>query len=75
MDNNWQDIASAPKDGTVIDLWTYNGERWTDAFWHNGLGIWAMRWAGLKGAHGWIIPNGQPTHWMPLPAPPKPDPQ
>jgi hypothetical protein len=59
---NWQPIETAPKDGTLIDLWTPAG-RLTDYGW------------GLDGAECWTHPDGyvadaQPTHWMPLPPPP-----
>ena len=63
----WKPISTAPKDGTKIDIWCFNGERWTDAFWHQGLGYWVMDWGGPRGERGTITPFGQPTHWMPIP--------
>lgn len=65
--DGWQDIASAPKDGTKFDAWVpdaFGGHRMT------GLSI------GPRGdlrQHGSLtaadLPRW-PTHWRPLPAPP-----
>lgn len=44
----------------------------------DGDGDWRMKWGTLVPSHpyaieGWLIPGASwiPTHWMPLPAPPK----
>lgn len=59
--NKWLPIATAPKDGTVIDIWT-GYRRETDVHW--------------DGTH-WRIGSAvfsSPTHWMPRPDnPPKED--
>lgn len=68
----WQPIESAPKDGTKVDLWTFNGERWCDCWWHKGQEAWASDWS-CQSERGFVIRYGQPTHWMPLPAPPEHD--
>lgn len=54
----WQDIASAPKDGTTVQL--------AAAGIHAGRGHW------VKERNWWArdIIGEQPTHWMPLPLPP-----
>jgi hypothetical protein len=58
----WQPIDTAPKDYTYILLWNGN--------WH-----WIGMWDG--NASKWEIDGDQyeedlkPTHWVPLPAPPK----
>jgi hypothetical protein len=69
----WQDIETAPKDGTTVDLWVQPCEdapdeykfdnpprRAANCYYHDytwhGGGRWPM----------------EPTHWMPLPSPPKP---
>lgn len=67
----WRPIETAPRDGTeVLVCRTYahnrpeyavaawNGEEWRD--------MGDIGWAGMHGDEG-----NQPTHWMPLPPPPK----
>lgn len=62
----WQPIETAPKDGTIIDLWR-NGERLT-----------GYRWKEQARNTGFFegIPYGlscvrDASHWMPLPVPPQ----
>jgi hypothetical protein len=76
----WQPIETAPRDGTVIDLWI-DDNRWSDCRW--GLpghscgedGHYCdSEWHSLD--EGWVcISLNQelsmsPTHWMPLPPEP-----
>jgi hypothetical protein len=73
----WQDIATAPRDGTpFLALWPYHKD-WQSAFetrWDAG-----EDWTGGDApgwyAHGWghILDGYSPTHWMPLPASPMRD--
>lgn len=70
---DWQPIESAPKDGTEIIAWgmmrgdygytpdepTWTGVRWTNAQWQVTKPT-ARHFAGFT-----------PTHWTPLPEPPK----
>lgn len=65
----WQPIETAPRDGTIVDLWrpNYGGER-----------LCAYRWEQLSEGNGFFSPVGSgycvvrdATHWMPLPEPPK----
>lgn len=74
-ESGWRDIASAPKDGTKIDLWVYfpacgddpvRGLRKPDSHWSDD--------------HGWVLQDGfylsqylakpQATHWSAIPPPP-----
>jgi hypothetical protein len=72
---NWQDIATAPKDGSVLLGWIVAPqEDWLDAFEAPSLIHWD---AGFKSSiserkAGWVAQwRGAPTHWMPLPPPPE----
>lgn len=80
----WQSIESAPKDGTVIDLWLGNDEdphRRTDCYWgrpYHSCGEAGKYCDSCPPDHDmWCDPMSggyeeslQPTHWMPLPASP-----
>lgn len=59
----WRDIATAPKDGTMIDVHMPGVGRVTDVFW-----AWTL-WH----RDGDDLPDLKPTHWMPLPQPPTED--
>ena len=78
--SEWQDIATAPKDGTFVLLHVPNGLEsgavTVGAYWKetdrekNGrfmVGHWDG-WLGMDADIGssWC----EPTHWMPLPEPP-----
>lgn len=83
----WQDISTAPKDGTVIDVWRDDGGRDT-VFWgmpHHDCGEMGKYcdsdWHRIR-APGWVCNtfhefvgrNHNPfTHWMPVPAAPTGD--
>ncbi len=55
----WRDIASAPRDDSLILLW--NGVEVTGgARWEGGWADWM---------HDWMDP--QPSHWLPLPEAPE----
>lgn len=73
----WQPIETAPKDGTQILLFDPSGTwdpdlasfsprvavgAWKD--FPNGHGEWRGYYSGLSAVE-------EPTHWMPLPEPPK----
>ncbi len=64
----WQPIETAPKDGTHVLLYR-SGEY---ASLHEGY--WKLSHFGGShawGGAGWTFAGfDQPTHWMPLPAPP-----
>lgn len=67
MMGEWQIIETAPKDGTGIILW---GPEWSTP----DMGYW-----DVSGGYGWYssmfgfpgIEELEPTHWMPIPEPPK----
>lgn len=76
----WQPIETAPRDGTVIDLWC--GGRICDARWMT----WPTAtddpetycwWAPEPTAYGYAVVwemtqlGLEPTHWMPLPPTPE----
>lgn len=76
VSQGWRDIETAPRDGTLIDLWcidrrgNYAPRRLTERQYGR-----MTNWVG-EIVVGWNIGNPyrdwQPTHWMPLPAPPSP---
>ena len=72
----WQPIETAPKDGTIFDVWCSEHKGYTDApkriancKYSEGV-IWFLH------SHGWFELNtldflhATITHWMPLPEPP-----
>ena len=64
---DWQPIETAPRDGTVIDLW-FAGEwnrRMPDAYWSQHVRAWLPEGRGCSYLDSPII-----THWRPLPPPP-----
>ena len=72
MADGWQDISTAPKDGTPVLLYSPEAA---------GKGRWVGRYNSAPNWHCVKIgdkempppkPNnpGTPTHWMPLPEPP-----
>lgn len=66
----WQAISSAPKDGTMVDLWTNYGRvcnaRWKHHHWMNGEPQGEKTWV----PHDRDGPQPIPTHFMHLPAAP-----
>lgn len=72
--DGWQPIETAPRDGTLIDLWC-NGERRPDCFWGEEWEEpeergWRQKYAETSRAASFSLLGGEPTHWMPLPEPP-----
>jgi hypothetical protein len=69
--SEWQPIATAPKDGTPIDLWiSGSNRRFADCRFHRGM--WQHWWMDCFGSGmDWqSLDSHKPTHWMPLPTPP-----
>jgi hypothetical protein len=65
----WRPIATAPKDGTRVDLWR-QGHRVTDAFWDEGEEWWCIDSRYSDGEPCPLAVSPEPTHWQSLPAPP-----
>lgn len=67
----WQPIETAPKDGTRFLGANDEGisiTSWSD-MWN---GTWTDEASTTDDGHGWYgHDNWIPTHWMPLPEPPK----
>lgn len=71
----WQDISTAPKDGTPVDLWGINHLHYAKA----GKRVVNVRWGPVRDWMGgerddWQHGFGEdfePTHWMPLPPAPQ----
>lgn len=62
----WQPIETAPKTGE--EIWAFNGEQWR-MIWISG-DAYAL-WVHADDLLSDVEPEpNQPTHWMPLPAPP-----
>lgn len=57
--DGWRDIESAPKDGTDILVVESHGE------------MWVVRWIGWCESWNAYDQKIDPTHWLPLPEPPK----
>lgn len=72
--SGWQPIETAPKDGTLIDLWV-DGTRLPDCRWYAECAEWeqephwAQKYAETGPDCGFPV-SGAPTHWMPQPEPP-----
>ncbi len=77
--SEWQPIESAPKDGTWIllgggrtddedDARTIAVGQWTN-YLNGGTTSWHWQFAWYDG--GYYGAYNNPTHWMPLPEPPK----
>ena len=66
--NDWQNIDTAPKDGTSILGWTAEGI--CEIYWMWGEWCQAPCYSTYDGC-GSAVLLCQPTHWMPLPPGPK----
>jgi hypothetical protein len=69
---DWQRIGTAPTDGSEFDLWTINpDDRVTNARWNEDrkrFEHWGPDgWERMS----WVRIDGEATHWMPCPTPPK----
>lgn len=70
--SDWQDISTAPKDGTRVDLWCVNMEGPGVRFSSCRLQPDSVEGDFWADQHGYRLSNHGcvPTHWRPLPTPP-----
>ena len=62
----WRDIASAPKDGTIVLVSDRHGAM-TPCFWNDKSGYKSAQWLAV-----WDHKNfSDPSHWRPLPTKPE----
>lgn len=67
--SSWQDIETAPRDGTSILACRDNGCGWEyDVVWYVDNPE-SYNWATAGATDGWY-PEGRLGYWMPLPEPP-----
>lgn len=82
LSDGWQDISTAPKDGQDVLIWNDEGAeiaRWypheedgSDQPGHDEGWIGIFAFPGRSWGHRLRSePQGQPSHWMPLPSPPE----
>jgi hypothetical protein len=66
-EREWQPIETAPHEVNVLLAWVDSTfpEQWKM---EAGMASWGWRRDGISN----MSEHGQATHWMPLPAPPKP---
>jgi hypothetical protein len=72
----WQPIETAPKDGSWVLLWVENNRQAIVAYW-SGKPLWDGNfWVAQGEVCSWDLENNfyHPTHWKPLPDPPKEQP-
>jgi len=68
---DWQPIETAPVDGTIVQLWVPDHNTVTTGWFCKDTGLWPHDEAFSE--EGEPCNVGLPTHWMPLPTPPKGD--
>lgn len=69
----WKSIDSAPKDGTLVIVWAEDFDYPVLAQWSTEAHHLHQRyfWGTGNRAHWLDLYAAQPTHWQPLPEPPK----
>lgn len=66
--SEWMPIESAPKDGTKFLAWRDHEVAEAYVIQRDDGEVWTF---GRTSAHVSVFPSNKPTHWQPLPAPPK----
>lgn len=77
--SKWQPIETAPKNGTLVDLWIINhlgaGQRLLHCRWEQDYedeGRWEQLYSETRGCFFTAFDErARATHWMPLPDPPE----
>jgi hypothetical protein len=74
---DWRPIATAPKDETFVLLYFPDMNRpWQAEADGRVIGFWSEKyreWYHSEAAGNSLSEYAHPTHWMPLPEPPKKD--
>lgn len=68
--DEWQPISTAPTDGTWLLTFNLGAAIPWVLRWNEHIGAWSDDDADHDAAAAW---DGIPTHWRPLPPPPKGD--
>ncbi len=68
--SNWQPLATAPRNGSKLDVWTENGVRYIDVFWYEGPGFPEGAFVYYDSLLAGLMDVEDATHWMPPPTPP-----
>ncbi len=63
--SRWQDIATAPKDGTFVLLHHANWPIDVEGFWHKGTQSWSAN-TRIPNLENRVVGPEPPTHWKPL---------
>ena len=67
--SEWQPIETAPKDGEDLLLW-WEEDVAIGCWWLFHPNVHPPRWVDSREDAG-VTHDPEPTHWMPLPEPPK----
>jgi hypothetical protein len=73
-ESEWQSIETAPKDGTIIDVWLDYGVRvpdvcWAIPFFRKNNSVYQWCYMSFDESFGSVLfgIDGMATHWIPLP--------
>ena len=66
---DWQDIETAPKDGSIFLIAYDDGTVRTGHFLDNSQTRWP--WSGFRPMYGTEVSGRKIAHWQPLPDPPE----
>lgn len=63
--SDWQDIATAPKDGTFVLLHNTIWPTDVEGFWHKATNSWSAN-TRIPDIENRVVGPEPPTHWKPL---------